>query len=188
MVNQKKEDILTTATKLFSEFGYQSVGVDMIIQGSGVAKMTFYKHFPSKDILIRSVLIRRNENLQISIQSTVDGKKDAIGRLKSIFDWYESWFLSPDFNGCMFIRASEEFRDDNCPIRKISHQHKEWFVGFVESLLAETSVKNRKKLSELIVIMFEGLTVKAAMYNTDAQRELRFAWESTQHLIDAYSK
>lgn len=41
----KKNDILTTATRLFNQHSFVSVGIDRIIDESQVAKMTFYKHF-----------------------------------------------------------------------------------------------------------------------------------------------
>lgn len=48
----KKEDIINTALDLFNQIGYNATGVDKIIAESNVAKMTFYKYFPSKESLI----------------------------------------------------------------------------------------------------------------------------------------
>src|SRR6478672_3826219 len=48
--------ILDTATRLFYARGLRAVGVDTIIAESGVAKATFYKHFPAKDDLIAAYL------------------------------------------------------------------------------------------------------------------------------------
>ena len=47
-----RERILKTASDLFYRFSIHTVGIDRIIAESGVAKMTFYKHFPSKDELV----------------------------------------------------------------------------------------------------------------------------------------
>ena len=47
-----RQRILSTATGLFYARGLRAVGVDTIIAESGVAKATFYKHFPAKDDLI----------------------------------------------------------------------------------------------------------------------------------------
>jgi len=47
----KKQDIILTAIKLFNANSFSSIGVDQIVHDSGVAKMTFYKHFPSKEKL-----------------------------------------------------------------------------------------------------------------------------------------
>src|SRR5688572_1362712 len=44
--------LLDTATRLFYTEGIRAVGIDRIIAEAGVAKATFYKHFPSKDELV----------------------------------------------------------------------------------------------------------------------------------------
>ena len=56
-----RERILETAYDLFSRQGTRAVGVDTIIAGSGVAKMTLYRNFASKDDLIVAFLERREE-------------------------------------------------------------------------------------------------------------------------------
>ena len=44
-----RDRILDTATELFYRDGYHAVGIDTIVEQSGVAKMTLYRHYPSKD-------------------------------------------------------------------------------------------------------------------------------------------
>ena len=51
-----RERILETAFALFYARGIRAVGVDLIIAESGVAKATFYKHFPAKDDLVVAYL------------------------------------------------------------------------------------------------------------------------------------
>ena len=53
-----RERILDTAFRLFYARGIRAVGVDLIIAESGVAKATFYKHFPAKDELALAYLDR----------------------------------------------------------------------------------------------------------------------------------
>ena len=53
-----RQRILDTAFRLFYARGLRAVGVDTIIAESGVAKATFYKHFPAKDDLVLAYLDR----------------------------------------------------------------------------------------------------------------------------------
>ena len=62
--------ILDTATRLFYARGLRAIGVDTIIAESGVAKATFYKHFPAKDDLIAAYLDR----VDAAIRSSFAGK------------------------------------------------------------------------------------------------------------------
>ena len=56
-----RERILDTAYDLFSRHGIRAVGVDRIIESSGVAKMSLYRNFHSKDALVLAFLERREE-------------------------------------------------------------------------------------------------------------------------------
>lgn len=106
----EKDDIIHTALRLFNANSYNSVGVDRIIQESGVAKMTFYKYFPSKARLIEECLDQRNMNLQESLTASLDAcdENDFLGRIKAIYYWYSAWFHTDDFNGCMFQKQSKK--------------------------------------------------------------------------------
>ena len=62
-MTQKQSQILSTALSLFHQHGFSRTGVDKIISTSNVAKMTFYKYFPSKTSLIEDCL--KEESLLI---------------------------------------------------------------------------------------------------------------------------
>jgi AcrR family transcriptional regulator len=53
--SKKREQIVSTAEDLFSRFGAKRVTVDEVCREAGVSKMTFYKHFPNKVELVRSI-------------------------------------------------------------------------------------------------------------------------------------
>src|SRR3954469_18328712 len=55
-----RDRVLETAAELFYRDGIRAVGVDTIITRSGVAKMSLYRNFPSKDDLIVAFLQVRN--------------------------------------------------------------------------------------------------------------------------------
>ncbi|HFJ8955946.1 TPA: TetR/AcrR family transcriptional regulator, partial [Serratia liquefaciens] len=56
-----RQRILLTAHDLFYRDGVRATGIDRIISESGVAKVTFYRHFPSKNELIEAFLAYRHE-------------------------------------------------------------------------------------------------------------------------------
>ena len=55
------ERILLTAHDLFYREGIRATGIDRVIAESGVTKVTFYRHFPSKNELILAFLAYRHE-------------------------------------------------------------------------------------------------------------------------------
>src|SRR5260370_8656765 len=55
-----RQRILETANRLFYQQGSRAVGIDTVIAESGVAKMSLYRSFRSKDELISACLEERN--------------------------------------------------------------------------------------------------------------------------------
>jgi len=55
-----RERILDTAGELFYAEGIRAVGVDRVVDESGVARMTLYNQFGSKDGLVTAWLTRRD--------------------------------------------------------------------------------------------------------------------------------
>lgn len=176
-MNSKELKILKTATALFSRYGYHSVGIDRIISEAGVAKMTFYKHFPSKKKLIERTLSYRDQQLRTDIIASVSKAKSPHGKLKSIFDWYDSWFASSDFYGCMFIKASEEFPELESGAKKISQAHKTWLAKQIEVILIEIGSNHPKKLAQHVVHVLDGLTINHNLFGSGAALQTKEAWK-----------
>lgn len=140
----KKEDIINTALKLFNSHSYNSIGVDRIISESGVAKMTFYKYFPSKEKLIEECLLQRNINLQISLNETLAqcDQSNYLEQIESIFKWYNAWFQSEDFNGCMFQKALEEVIIIYPSTLEPATQYKIWLTALIQNLLTHLDIRS----------------------------------------------
>src|SRR4051812_30410653 len=105
-----RERILETAYELFSRHGTRAVGVDRIIAECGIAKMTLYRNFRSKDELILAFLERRDEQwTRAWLQAEAQRRGDTPAQqLLAIFDTFEGWFAREDFEGCSFINVMLE--------------------------------------------------------------------------------
>lgn len=60
----KKSIILDIAQQLFAEQGYQATSIDLVVREAQVSKPTVYNNFPSKQILIQSLIERKIESKQ----------------------------------------------------------------------------------------------------------------------------
>ena len=93
--SKARQRILETAERLFYQEGVRAVGVDRIIAEAGVAKMSLYKHFPSKDDLILAVLKHREENMLEFFRSAMERhRKKAKNPLKAFFAALKDFFES----------------------------------------------------------------------------------------------
>lgn len=118
-----KARILETAIVRFYQDGIRSVGVDRLIDESSVTKATFYKHFGSKDRLIRDyvdALVQRSS-------SDIDGRlRTASGPEQLLRDWADSLIErvhDDDFRGNPFLNAAAEFADPAHPVRVRITEH-----------------------------------------------------------------
>lgn len=119
----KKDDIIHTALYLFNSHSYNSIGVDRIISESGVAKMTFYKYFPSKAKLIEECLHRRNMNIQDSLGAAIAQceKDDYLGHIKTIFFGIRLGFIWTILTAVCFkkqLRKYLKFIHPPCSLRQ----------------------------------------------------------------------
>jgi AcrR family transcriptional regulator len=110
-----RERILEAAGRLFLRHGYRAVGVDTIVAEAGVAKMTLYAHFPSKDDLIVVYLERANEQFWAWLEGATAAAGDPRARLVAMFNAVGRLADSPQCLGCTFQEAVGEFPDPEHP-------------------------------------------------------------------------
>ena len=96
------------------------MGIDAIIRESGVARMTLYRHFGSKDELVLAFLERREQRWTKDwLQHEAERRAADPGeRLLAIFDVFDGWFRREDFEGCSFINVLLETADPASPVHR----------------------------------------------------------------------
>lgn len=124
-MSQKRKQLLTTAEHLFYENGFHHVGLKRIVSDSGVALMTLYNHFPSKEDLILEVLKSRETRYLSLLENHSEKSKHE--KAKKIVAAHVKW-LSKHGNGCMFLRAKEEFAHVNEAIIRQVEAHKNQMI------------------------------------------------------------
>jgi AcrR family transcriptional regulator len=172
-----RERILETAYELFSRRGTRAVGVDTIIAESGVAKMTLYRNFTSKDDLILEFLRRRDERwTRAWLQGEVARRADTPGeRMLAIFDVFGEWFAREDFEGCSFINVMLELDDRESRVRQACVVHLAAIRGFVRQLAEEAGVPSddADHVAAQWHILMKGSIVAAAEGDRDAAARAR---------------
>jgi AcrR family transcriptional regulator len=109
-----RERVLSTAYDLFSRRGIRDVGINELIETSGVAKSTFYRHFPSKDDLVKAVLALQHEVWFEDIVAEAQRRSDTPeGELLVIFDVFADRLESGGYKSNMLIRVLMEMGPDH---------------------------------------------------------------------------
>jgi AcrR family transcriptional regulator len=170
-----RERILDTAYDLFSRHGIRAVGVDRIIETSGVAKMSLYRHFHSKDELVLAFLREREQRWTMEwLHEEVNGRAgDGAGRLLAIFDVFDEWFQQADFEGCSFINVLLEFTEPEHPIRQASAEHLATIRGLVREFAEDAGVDDPDDVARQWHILMKGSIVAAGEGDREAARRAR---------------
>ena len=159
-----RERVLATAYELFSRHGTRAVGIDRIIAESGVAKMTLYRNFASKDDLILAFLERREQLwTRAWLQAAVERRAATPGgRLLAIFDTFGEWFAREGFEGCSFINVMLELPEPGNPVREACVQHLAEIRRFLAALAAQAGVDDAESFARQWHILMKGCIVAAA--------------------------
>ena len=165
MASPRREQLVDTAMRLFYKHGFHATGIDRVLAEAGVAKMTLYNHFRSKDELILAVLRRRDELFRNWTMREVARRADTPReRLLVLFDILEEWFRSKDFHGCMFINAGAEFGAQESAIRAASCEHKRLMAAYIEELARDAGASAPAALAGQLALLIDGATVAAQIH------------------------
>ena len=157
-----RDRILEVASELFYQHGIRAVGIDTIIAQSDVAKMTFYKHFKSKDLLVLEFLKRRDELWRVWFETTVNRLESNVeDRPLAIFDALEERLSRKDFRGCAFINTMVEMADGDHAAHQAAAEHKQKVQRIVRTLLSDAGVKKPEELAKAFLLLMDGAIITA---------------------------
>ncbi|MBZ9987230.1 TetR/AcrR family transcriptional regulator [Mesorhizobium sp. BH1-1-5] len=160
----KRQHIVETAYRLFKRVGFHATGIDRIIAEADVAKMTMYRHFPSKDDLMVEVLAYRAARFDRQLDRLAEQAATPAQKIGTIFDWYGRWFESADFHGCLFAHALAEFGDPAHPVFQVAVRQKNGLRQRMRLILEEMmSADDADSVSAILLMLIEGATLMARM-------------------------
>lgn len=163
---EKRQNIVETAYRLFKRDGFHATGIDKIIAEAAVAKMTMYRHFPSKDGLIVEVLDWRAERFDQALGRLAEADMTPQEKIIAIFDWHERWFDSQDFHGCLFQHALAEFGEPTHVVHEAVLRQKRGLQRRLQAILARAMPADKARARQVAMTLFmlvEGATLLAQM-------------------------
>ncbi len=155
-----RERILAVARDLFYRHGIHGVGVDAIAEAAGTNKMTLYRHFASKDVLVAECLAQMVGDFEAAwdeIAKTHAG--DPLGQLRSWLRYVGTFKLQQAERGCAFLNAAVELPDKNHPARRVVEQHKSRSREKLIDLCEEAGLVEPELLADKMFLLCEGARV-----------------------------
>jgi AcrR family transcriptional regulator len=162
-----RDRILQTARRLFYRDGFRAVGIDTIIAEAGVAKMSLYRHFPSKDDLIVAYLEESNRQFWAWLDGATGDVVEPAARLVAMFEAIEKLSTSPDCLGCTFQGTAAEFPDRDHPGHQVALAHKQEVRGRFAELARQAALVDPEHLGDQLLLLMDGAWVAARMYGPE---------------------
>ena len=169
---------------MFCEIGFHAVSVDSIVQGAGVARMTLYKNFGSKEDLIVATLRREDKMFRQWLVSSVEARSSRPeDRILGLFRVLHDRFASEGYYGCAFIRASIEYPSPDHPVHRAAREHKEMIRSYLRGLATEVAGADPVTLSEQLYLLVEGAITASQLHGEPWPAE--YARQAAEKLIAA---
>ncbi|MFD1034066.1 TetR/AcrR family transcriptional regulator [Sphingomonas hankookensis] len=158
-----RDAVLRTASQLFYREGVRAVGMELIVERSGVAKTTIYRHFPTKDALVEAFLEAEDREFWQQwdkiVASSAGEPRNALLALSA---WVGGRVSRDGYRGCPQINVAAEFADAGHPARIVAHRHKAEMVTRLAALCRELDASTADLRAQQIGLLFDGAFMSGA--------------------------
>ena len=151
------ERVFEVASDLFRNQGIRAVGVETIVKTAGVAKISLYRSFASKDDLIVAYLNKLNETYWARVdEHLARHAKDPRSQLRAYMAFIAQSATTPGYRGCPFINYSAEFPDPSHPGHRVAEANRiEMRRRLLESAKAMKAA-HPSKLADSLMLLIDG--------------------------------
>lgn len=180
-----RERILTAAYDLFLQRGVRAVGVNELISTAGVAKATFYAHFPSKEDLVLAFLERRREHFTEGYFAAELERRGGTPRerLLMIFTILDEWFHQPEYAGCPYIRGMLEAGEDST-VGQASISYLQEVRSAILCAARDMNLTDPEEFASSWVLLVQGSIISSMAID---RKSARRAAAIASHVIDLHT-
>lgn len=179
------DQILAAAEAVLYREGFHATGVDRLIGAAGVSPRTLYRHFRSKDDLVRAVLERREARFLERFEGDAARHAAAHGDpLLACFDALSDWLTVEGDQGCMFLKALGEYGVTVPAIAGMAVEHKQRVLEDLRRRVERAGLDPESGIPERLMLLMDGATAlapvlgpsRAAAQGRGAAADLLRAW------------
>ncbi|WP_258366332.1 TetR/AcrR family transcriptional regulator [Curtobacterium sp. MCPF17_031] len=163
-----RDRLIEAATELFYAEGLRAVSVDKVIERAGTTKVTFYRHFKSKDELVVAHLQRRAQLERDGIGAAIEhanGNPDRAFQL--IAGALGTMACEPGFRGCPFINAAAEYPDPASAVRQTVQHHRSWCKSTFEEIIRPLHLEDASGVAADLMLLRDGAMVAGYLDDED---------------------
>ncbi|MBT0771645.1 TetR/AcrR family transcriptional regulator [Kineosporia sp. J2-2] len=130
-----RDRLLRAASDVFYREGLRAVGVDRVIERAGVTRATFYRHFPSKELLLVAYVQGLDRAVREHVGAVPGTPAESARWVRDFTRAIADQLSGEGFRGCPFINAAAEYPDADHPVRQAVSAHRDWLESSVATAL-----------------------------------------------------
>jgi len=160
-----RQRLLETASELFYREGIRAIGVDTIVERSGVGKATLYRHFPSKDDLIVAYLEEEDRAHWIWFEEVIAAYEGL--PKEQLLAWFEACtqrLTESGFRGCAFLNALAEFSEADHPVHRCAVEHEHALRSRLYHLSLQVGARDPEQLADQLLLVSSGALSSAPIF------------------------
>jgi len=155
-----RDRILDAAHELFYRHGIRAVSVDEIAEAASTNKMTLYRHFRSKDLLVTEYLRSRAADAERIWDDVARAHPDApLAQLEAWVGKISARLAENGNRGCAIANAAIEIPEKNHPARPVIERHKTRQREQLARLSRQAAFVDPERLADEIFLLLEGARV-----------------------------
>jgi AcrR family transcriptional regulator len=155
-----RKRIFDTASELFYRRGIRAVGVETIAAEADSTKMSLYRNFPSKDVLVAEWLRDHDATFWRTWDSMANEHlEDPRKQLKAAFELLAKHVADPKARGCPMANAAVELAEKDHPARRVIETHKAKLRNRLAAICGEVKARDPGLLADQLFLLMEGAEV-----------------------------
>ncbi len=151
MKNNKYNQILNIAAKLFAFKGYKATSVREIAEKSGITKATIYHYFSSKEEILFEIMNNAMDEALKDLKKIAQMNIHPIEKLKNSLNFYSKYYVSKQEDLILLVN---ELNSLNKKYKQVLIEKERIYVNLFKSILNELKEKKLLKDIPLTVIAF----------------------------------
>ncbi len=157
-----RERLLEAAATLTYRDGV-GIGVEALCKAAGVSKRSMYQLFESKDELLAASLNERASAFTAQLLPMADDDRSPRERILHVFEQLEGQAGAPDFQGCRYLAAQIELKDQSHPASQVAHRVKENLTAFFRAEAEQGEASHPDLLARQLSLVFDGAHARAGI-------------------------
>lgn len=164
---------MTVTSRLFFDQGYNSTGINQIIEEAGIARASLYHHFPSKRDLLTAYLEEMGQQFSGELSSFLAPFKDAHRKVAGLFDFLIERQYRTSFGGCHIMKISAEVEKTDTAAFSLAALQKAHLKQLVAAQVMQLPAKENQVLQKDLLAETLFLLMEGALINSTIQKSIQ---------------